>query len=467
MLLLALAFFITPFIILSYFNYPGAEDYAEVVILNEFGFFGYVKELYLTWDGRYFSAILFGIHPLKFNSFLLYKIVPVILFGLLGVGIFILLKKLEIFKSNLTLTLCFSFLIFILCLFKIPSICWTFYYYISSTIYITPIIGSLFLAISIINVVQSDVGIKKLISLSISCLLIYAVAGSSELFLGITLLIFSLLFLFDYYTSKGNLKEYSLFVLTILSAAYIHLSAPGITAHFDLNPIPISFDYFLSALKVSLSISNKSFIDFTTGNYLLYGTSIIYSLAFFSYVNTKLKFKISTLELLIISITLIFSIHLLAFPYYWSLGADTNQYPSRLFSLIYIVFIFTWFIILHLILCWIENNTKFKPFSLSFVKLSYMSVALIIITAPLSPVWKIAMSDLISGRAYAYYLEQEERIKLFNLTDENSKVLVYPTNNKPETIYSFVDLEPYRGSGWNTAYEEYFQVGEIALYKNH
>lgn len=63
--------------------------------------------------------------------------------------------------------------------------------------------------------------------------------------------------------------------------------------------------------------------------------------------------------------------------------------------------------------------------------------------------------------AYNYHLEKSNRILLFK--EAGGDIVVDPIEYKPETIYSNVDLKPFRGSNWNDAYEAYFEVNRIRM----
>ncbi|MEX0812917.1 MAG: hypothetical protein WD048_11930 [Chitinophagales bacterium] len=468
--LLSLGFllFIAPFIIISFFNYPGAEDYAEVVLAQEFGFFGYIRELYLTWDGRFFTAILFGLHPLVFHSFFLYKLFPIILFVLLFISIVFFIHSTGVFNKQKHTVFSISIILFILCIYNTPSTVSAFYYYIMSGIYTPPVIGSLLLFATIIHINKTRHSLKKLSLIIFSIFLVYSIIGSLEIFIGIILFSLLLLFVYQIKLNKPEKKETAILLASAFSAAYLHISAPGIRVYFNQNPMPINTERFFSAVKNCIVVSNGAFLDFISGNYLLVLASIYFILLLPKSENDNTPFKKLKLSHVVIAIIfIIITLHVLAFPYFWSLGDDAGQfYPKRLFSSIYVVFLFSWFTMLYIAFSYIRPKIKGKFNHYHFAKLKPLISVFIIICIPYSPAWKTAVDDLLSGRAYGYHLEMQDRISKFKSADSNTRVWIDPLEHKPKTIYSFVDLAPYRGSGWNDAYEEYFEVQEIIFNKN-
>jgi hypothetical protein len=87
-------FCILPFLFLSFFNYPSADDYSMTFVLEKLKFWGAQKYWYLGWSGRYIStAILSLFHPLLFKKILLYQLYPILLFFLSGLGIYSLVSS--------------------------------------------------------------------------------------------------------------------------------------------------------------------------------------------------------------------------------------------------------------------------------------------------------------------------------------------------------------------------------------
>ena len=59
---------ISPFVILFFYSHPQSDDYFFAIKVNELGVFDFVKELYLTWSGRYFAMFLGALNPWVFGS---------------------------------------------------------------------------------------------------------------------------------------------------------------------------------------------------------------------------------------------------------------------------------------------------------------------------------------------------------------------------------------------------------------
>jgi hypothetical protein len=77
---LALALFlaIAPFLLLTLFTQPAYDDYCFSTHARELGFADSVRNLYNTWDGKYFYSVLRYLNPLTFGSFSGYKVVALL-----------------------------------------------------------------------------------------------------------------------------------------------------------------------------------------------------------------------------------------------------------------------------------------------------------------------------------------------------------------------------------------------------
>jgi len=82
LLLLALV----PFLYISFFANPAADDYCNALWSIEKPFLDNYSYLFLSIGGRYTANILFLIHPLAFHSLTIYKLIPAFIcrFPLLG-----------------------------------------------------------------------------------------------------------------------------------------------------------------------------------------------------------------------------------------------------------------------------------------------------------------------------------------------------------------------------------------------
>jgi hypothetical protein len=87
-LALGLLVSIAPFLILTLFTQPAYDDYCFSVNARALGFADSVKNLYNTWDGKYFYSVLRYLNPVTFGSFAGYKVVALLIVLLTFTSIF-------------------------------------------------------------------------------------------------------------------------------------------------------------------------------------------------------------------------------------------------------------------------------------------------------------------------------------------------------------------------------------------
>lgn len=75
-------FSILPFVLISYFNNPNADDFCYNVMSRDLGFLQAQINWYQGWSGRYFSTAILSIQALVSNTFLLYKLFQLFYYSL-------------------------------------------------------------------------------------------------------------------------------------------------------------------------------------------------------------------------------------------------------------------------------------------------------------------------------------------------------------------------------------------------
>ena len=166
---------ILPFIVISFFNNPTADDFCYNCQSRDLGFWNAQLSWYNGWSGRYFSSAILSIKPLVSDSFLIYKLIPIILLISLFTSIYYLssllfvnLKKRDFFIL--------TFFILTLYLIQIPSISQGFYWLAGSITYQLSNILAILLFCFLIKLIETN-EIKYLI---ISIFFAFLVIGSNE-----------------------------------------------------------------------------------------------------------------------------------------------------------------------------------------------------------------------------------------------------------------------------------------------
>ena len=164
--IIMLSLLVLPFIAISFFDNPSADDYIISAVVRDNGFFAHYRQVYFEWSGRYFSTLLECFNPLVYGWFFGYKLIPILLIVLFYIGIFRLFKSIfgeELSSIKIHLI---SLILLLLYFNNIPSTAECIYWMDGSLEYFTGIILSLFFFALLIK--QWYSGKDKSIILSIS-----------------------------------------------------------------------------------------------------------------------------------------------------------------------------------------------------------------------------------------------------------------------------------------------------------
>ena len=91
--IILLSLLVIPFIAISFFDHPSADDYIISAVVRDNGFLAHYRQVYFEWSGRYFSTLLECFNPLVYNWFFGYKLIPILLIVLFYIGLFRLFKS--------------------------------------------------------------------------------------------------------------------------------------------------------------------------------------------------------------------------------------------------------------------------------------------------------------------------------------------------------------------------------------
>ena len=136
----AVALCLLPFLGLCWYAHPSADDFLTGNQVREYGHWGYMRNLYLNWTGRYTSAVLWGLlHPVAYGNItagygpvclLIILGVPAAFYGLLRTLLHDQFARWQLGLGSGVLTALF--------LFQMPSPAEGFYWIISDYNYVLP-----------------------------------------------------------------------------------------------------------------------------------------------------------------------------------------------------------------------------------------------------------------------------------------------------------------------------------------
>jgi hypothetical protein len=454
-LLLALIFLLLflPYIVLSTFNAPAVDDYSNALIAMDFGFWGGQVEAYKQWGGRYFSSFILCINVLMANSFLMYKILPIVL--MLGnVHALYTLMKTVILKSERMPLLLLSMASVFLYYNFMPSISQGLYWapgavtYNVGNIMITYMLGCLIKAVAV-EATRSQ-KIMAVITTILTC-------GSNESnMLAADLII--LLFLFYYLIISKKLHYFLLWLLLIALVCSVILAiAPGnfIRDAGFTDPHKKNFIF---------TITSSFYAMFTYLKIWLFNwRMLILSIGVIVFIVPKIKenttYKHSYLRFVIV-LLLGFSIAVAAFaPAFWGTGYIA---PDRSINAVYWLFLLWWLIMLYtmagLIIPFIARVKVAQKSSLTLILLVCLSFYL------QENNFSRAISDIITGRAYVYKMEWNNRLEQISKS-KNLAVCELPEFSMiPGTIF-FDDIKADEEEWFNRQFARYYQLSKVRLVK--
>lgn len=459
-----LVILLAPFLILCLYTYPGNEDYAQSMLSQDLGAFGHFKDLYFTYDGRYFSAILYAINPLVNYHFTTYKLIPLIHLIGLFTGILLIITEVLPYKLKFEYSLLITLALFTASIYNFPSMPAAFYYMVSTIVYFTPLVLFFFLIVLINKMYKSKIQFHKLLYILVSSLLILAILGSNEIYLILLPYTFFLIFTYRVLYRKRQLTETIILCFATTCGIYLNLSAPGLKDHFTQDPIDFSVIYSLQQIKTTLLQSSLVIIGWLKEHFILWGITFLYiPIAYKIALSESIKISKSLLLVSFGVTTLIFLI--LPLPYYWTLGHGMGNPPERIFNILYFMLPFQWLFFLQTLVIILHDKLTFlSKVKVKFiVRLTQLSLITLLV---FGSSWFTAFEDLYSGEAYRYHQEIQTRFDLLNNSNENEIVKLSKIKNTPETIYSGFDLEINRTGSWNDVYESYFNVKEVIIDEN-
>ena len=433
-----------PFIVISFFNNPTADDFCYNCQSRDLGFWNAQLSSYNGWTGRYFSTAILSIKPLVSDSFLIYKLIPIILLISLFTSIYYL-SSLLFFNLKKRDFFILTFFIMTLYLIQMPSISQGFYWLAGSITYQLSNILAILLFCFLIKLIETN-EIKYLI---ISIFFAFLVIGSNEASMLLISFLIGVIFILKSIQQKKI--NYSILILLIFTVIFsvIVIKSPGnsIRASSYPNKNQIFYAIYKSILAV------KSYL----GIWLPF--IIVFTFIFFDYLNKKIEIRASKIFNVnpIIVFLIVFSIPFIGFfTGYWSVGRTP---PFRTINVIYFYFliglIYLTFVLFFKLK---QNDNNFITYS-KWVK--YSLFIIIFIQLGQENNIRTAYSDLFSGKAYNYDLELKNRYK--NIQNSSNDILYVPKlTYEPITIFCG-DITNDSKDWRNQCYDSYFKPINIII----
>jgi len=427
-----------------FFNNPTADDFCYNSQSRNLGFWNAQLSWYNDWTGRYFSSAVLSIKPLVSNSFLIYKLIPIILLISLFISIYYLISILFVNLKKRDFFI-LTFFIVVLYLIQMPSVSQGFYWLAGSVTYQLSNILTIILFCFLIKLIETNKRKYLILSIIFTILII----GSNEASMLLIDFLICVIFIFKYLQHKKI--NHSLLILLLFSILFsiIVVKSPGTAARVATysNKPQILYAIFKSILAVISYL----------GIWLPF--IFIFIFIYFDYFNKipanqpSKFFNVDPVFVFIIVCSIPFIGFFIG---YWGQGFLT---PPRTINSIYLYFVIGFIYLTFVIFFKLKkHNDKFISFS-NWVK--YFLFFIIILHLGHKNNIRTAYSDLLSGNAYNYDLELRNRYKIIQNSADD---ILYVSKLKftPSTIF-YRDITIDSKHGTNQCNDSYYKPKIIIL----
>ena len=457
---LAILFLLLPFLVISIFNHPSADDFSYSDFVNRLGFWNAQIENYYIWTGRYTATALLTVNPIDYTNLTFYRILPVLLLISFSFSVYYFLNKLLI-KTRRRDIIVLTFLILFLYLYYTPNITEAFYWMAGSITYQLASILSLFLFSILLILFRIKDRKKKIFLTSLASLLCIAIVGLNETSMLILVVITFLLFATNFYVKKSpDPILLILFVITAAASAVVIL-APGNLVRMAEKPGRFQLLYSITGSIKTTLLYIASWLPM-----------LLIMIALFSPLlnriagNIKVRFsleKLNFMHLLSLALAFLGFIIICFFPSYWSQGGKP---PARTINVIYLLFIFGSFALSVLFFLLLQNLQRPLPRIPQRIRILMLLVIFAIIIVKPNNIRKV-YHDLLSGTAYRYNIEMNQRYNLLEKCD--SECLVPPIKNRPFILFAYdLAVKPSEEIYWyNKHLGDYFGLEPIKVFENN
>lgn len=441
-LILLGVFTVIPFIIISYFNHPAADDFSYAVESLSRGFGNAQIWWYTNWSSRYFATALLSLNPLVFKSFFLFKLIPVVLIIALFLSLYYLARTLFV-NAEKRLCLLFSLCFIFIYLFFMPNVAEGIYWFAGAITYQVANILTILLFISVIKLMQT----KKIKFLFLSVLFVFCVIGSNEL--SMLIVDFILAAVFGYAFFKEKKINFSLLILLVFAFIFslVVYFSPGNTVRG--NTIPNDHQFAFSAWQAVIQTINHL--------RLWLPLSIVFILIFFDAFHKHIKaawgsnFNVHPTYVFIVLCLILF---IGFFTGYWSRGVCPASRTKNAICFFYIAgFIF------FAISMFFYLKKKEKSFLMISPWVRYFLFIIILISLSHKNNISTAYADLIKGTAYRFDAEIKDRYEIIkNSKGEDCEV---PKLKNYSATIGIADITPYPDCSRNKYQATYFGLKSI------
>ncbi|WP_299754554.1 DUF6056 family protein [uncultured Pontibacter sp.] len=443
-----------PFLLLSNYAYPQADDYYYAIRDGQFNFWSTQADFYLNWSGRFFSTAILQLNPLITKSFEDYKFYSLgIILAFAGSLTFLIY---QVLRPHLSRAACFGLtsLLLALYLLQLPSTAESLFWLTGFLGYTLPnllFFWVLFFLYKLVYTSQQKIKIAYATAAALTGGLIVGANEMALLYLMATLLFI----LISSWINQSANRNYFLAVFAFcLLVSLAVVLAPGNFSRMASHPQakqPVWSVVYAGILSV---------VTFYRFGGLLLLASLVYVFAFGEKIKAALGqsglFKVS-LPLLLLYV--VGTVYLMNFLFVWATG---ERPTPRLQNVIYFFLLLAWFYTLQVLI--IRKGSWFMVSRWPVFLKAAVSVLLLLAFLDLNNNISTAYLDLISGKAAQYNNELSAR-DLTMATSSCVKCKTPPLSAVPASLH-FLDLqvsENGEGSWVNNDYAKFWGKETVEL----
>ncbi|MFT2007183.1 DUF6056 family protein [Pontibacter sp. 13R65] len=444
-----------PLLLLTAYNYPGADDFGFAVRDRTMGFWESQEYFYREWSGRYFATGIMRISPLVWGSIAGYKWLSALLLLAFGGALGWLAHVL--FSGKLPWLQSSALAAFIFCLYvrQVPDITQSLFWLCGSLTYQLPSIMFLILLAYIARLIKSSNTGKNNWRVLVSAVLCVMIVGSNEMALLMTLSVLFLLVVACWQYREEHATHMAILFGVAFIAALVAVLAPGNYVRMSTHPRYAEFRWSI------IYTSYLSLMFFMQWGGLLLIASVLYvPLWGYKLAITGRSDLLKQVDARWSVLLYLATIFVMQFLFTWS---TSDKATPRVENVIYFYFVLGWFFNLQLILVQYPGLFKIRFFP-SFKVAAF--VLLVVFHFSLNEQVATAYLDLVSGKASDYKNEMESRFH-YLATSDCEVCKVPPLSAIPATIV-FKDLAWHKANQdyWvNKGYAAYWGKKEVLLTK--
>lgn len=456
--LLLLLLVLLPYIIISFYCQPAADDFAYAASTLYKGYGTSIVRDYYSWNGRYSSNFFVFASPLVLHSFLLYKLIPIVLLGLTYVALYYFAFTLTEHKLDSISLHLISGVILALYVNNAPSFTETFYWYTGAITYQLAIV-LLFIYLSmLLEYSRGRFYVNKKFHLLVILVLIPLIMGFNEVIMLIMVVVHLLWVARSFRLKTKNNKALLLILLLVFISAALMLFAPG-NATREAN-FTEYHQLFNSLYMTTLQTGRFMFIWIVQ---LPFIAATILFVPLRNYLKTsslffKNNFNVHPAVVFICLPTVIF---LSVFPAYWSMGMLAQH---RTLNVAYILFIPLWFLNIHLAMNYLPD--KGTELITHWGKYNVVYATVLLLGALLLNNGYAVSTDLVSGRAATFDKEMNERYAVVKAAAKiNADEVIVENLSVEVATLSIYDITCDSENWINKCYSDYFKIERVRLKK--